>query len=63
MSSIDAETKRKLREMGAQPLLEALEAQHDDHVVGISFGERLQLVWSVPDKVATDIMRRVRICL
>ena len=44
MSSIDSETKRKLREMGAQPLLEALEAQHDDHVVGMSFGERLQLV-------------------
>ncbi|PTM85850.1 ATP-binding protein [Dietzia psychralcaliphila] len=47
MSSIDSETKRKLREMGAQSLLEALEAleaQHDDHVVGMSFGERLQLV-------------------
>ncbi|WP_241731183.1 MULTISPECIES: hypothetical protein [unclassified Dietzia] len=44
MSSIDSETKRKLREMGAQPLLEAIEAQHDDHVVGMSFGERLQLV-------------------
>ena len=44
MSAIDIETKRKLREMGAQPLLEAIEAQHEDHVLGMSFHERLQLV-------------------
>lgn len=44
MSSIDSEAKRNLREMGAQSLLEAVEAQDDDHVVGMSAGERLQLV-------------------
>lgn len=33
MSAIDIETKRKLREMGAQPLLDAIEAQHEDHVL------------------------------
>ena len=44
MSAIDIETKRKLREMGAQPLLDAIEAQHEDHVLGMSFHERLQLV-------------------
>jgi DNA replication protein DnaC len=44
MNRIDTETKRKLREMGAAPLLEAIEAQHEDHVIGMSFHERLALV-------------------
>ena len=44
MSAIDTETKRKLREMGAQPLLEAIEVQDDNLVLGMSFDERLQLV-------------------
>ena len=44
MSSIDIETKRKLREMGAVPLLEALEAQDENLVLGMSFEERLRLV-------------------
>ena len=44
MSPVDAETKRKLREMGAQPLLEAIESQDEDHALGMSFDERLQLV-------------------
>lgn len=44
MSTIDIETKRKLREMGAQPLLDAIEAQDDVHVLGMGFADRLQLV-------------------
>lgn len=41
MSTIDGEIERKLPEMGAQPLLEAIEAQRDDHVVDTSFTERI----------------------
>lgn len=44
MSGIDIETKRKLREMGATPLLEALEAQDENLVMQMSFDQRLQLV-------------------
>ena len=44
MSGIDIETKRKLREMGATPLLEALEAHDDTLTLGMGFGERLRLV-------------------
>lgn len=44
MTVIDIETKRKLREMGATALLEAIDAQHEAHVLGISFADRLQLV-------------------
>ena len=44
MSGIDIETKRKLREMGATPLLEAVEAQDDTLTLGMGFGERLRLV-------------------
>ncbi|SMY02724.1 ATP-binding protein, partial [Brevibacterium aurantiacum] len=44
MTSIDTETKRKLREMGAVALLEALEAQDEDLTMGMSFDERLRLV-------------------
>lgn len=44
MSTLDTETKRKLREMGATPLLEAIEAQDAALVLGMGFGDRLQLV-------------------
>lgn len=44
MSTLDSETKRKLREMGATPLLEAIEAQDEALVLGMGFGDRLQLV-------------------
>jgi DNA replication protein DnaC len=44
VNGIDIETKRKLREMGAGPLLEALEAQDDTLTLGMGFDERLRLV-------------------
>ena len=44
MNGIDIETKRKLREMGAAPMLEALEAQDETLVLGMAFEERLRLV-------------------
>ena len=45
------ETKRKLREMGAMALLEALEAQDEDLTMGMSFDERLRLVVDEADSV------------
>lgn len=44
MTVIDTETKRKLREMGATPLLEAIESQDEHLVLGMGFEDRLQLV-------------------
>ena len=44
MSRIDTETKRKLREIGALPMLEALEAQDETLVLGMAFEERLRLI-------------------
>ncbi len=44
MTIIDAETKRKLREMGAPSLVEALEAHDDALTLGMPFAERVQLV-------------------
>ena len=44
MTAIDIETKRKLREMGATALLEAIDAQDEHQVLGMSFEDRLQLV-------------------
>lgn len=41
---IDLETKRKLREMGATPPPEALEAHDDTLTLGMGFGERVRLV-------------------
>ena len=35
MSSMDLDTKRKLREMGADPLLAAIEAEDETLAVGI----------------------------
>lgn len=42
MTAIDIETKRKLHEIGATALLDAVEAQDEDHVLGMSFEDRLQ---------------------
>lgn len=47
MNGIDIETKRKLREMGATPLLDAIEAQDDTLTMRMGFGERLRLVVDV----------------
>lgn len=44
MSQIDTETKRKLREMGAGTLLEALDSEDEGLVLGMSFDDRLRLV-------------------
>ncbi|MDN6170682.1 MAG: ATP-binding protein, partial [Micrococcaceae bacterium] len=44
MSGIDTETKRKLREIGATALLEALESQDENLVLGMGFDDRLRLV-------------------
>src|SRR5699024_6215526 len=44
MIVIDIETKRKLREMGATALLEAIDAQDESQVLGMSFTDRFQLV-------------------
>lgn len=43
MTTTDIETKRKLREIGAAPLLEALEAEDENLVLGMGFDERLRL--------------------
>src|SRR5699024_471058 len=44
MTVIGIETKRKLREMGASALLEAIDAQDEGQVLGMSFEDRIQLV-------------------
>ncbi len=51
MTRIDTETKRKLREMGAPALIDALETQDDTLTVGMVFEERIKLV--VDDAHAT----------
>jgi len=51
MSGIDAETKRKLREMGVPALADALEGQDAGLTLGIPFGERVKL--AVDDAHAT----------
>lgn len=43
MTLIDIETKRKLREMGATGLVDALDAQDEALMLGIPFGERVKL--------------------
>lgn len=43
MSRLDTETKRKLREMGATTLLEALEAQDETLVMGLGFEDKIRL--------------------
>ena len=44
MSSLDVETKRKLREMGATPLLEAIQTQDEALVLGLGFEERIRII-------------------
>lgn len=44
MNRIDIETKRKLREMGADALLGALEGQDENLVLGMGFEDRIRLV-------------------
>ena len=44
MSALDMETKRKLREMGATTLLDAIAAQDDDLVMGMNFEHRISLI-------------------
>ena len=44
MTGLDGETKRKLREMGAGALLEALEGEDESLVLGMGFDDRLRLV-------------------
>lgn len=43
MSTLDIQTRAKLREMGATDLLAALEAQDEQLVLGLPFGERIRL--------------------
>jgi DNA replication protein DnaC len=63
VSTIDIETKRKLREMGAADLLGALEAQDDQLAIGLPFGERIRLAVddahaAFTDTKITGLMRR-----
>ena len=44
MSALDMEAKRKLRDMGATTLLDAIAAQDDDLVKGMSFEQRINLI-------------------
>ena len=44
MTSLDIETKRKLREIGATPLLDAFTAQDEALVLGMGFSERIALI-------------------
>ncbi len=44
MSRIDSETKRKLREMGAVALVDALDSQDDTLTLGMPFEERVKLI-------------------
>ena len=44
MSTLDMVTKRKLRDMGATTLLDAIAAQDDDIVIGMSFEQRINLI-------------------
>ena len=43
MSQLDTETRRKMREMAAGPLLDALLAQDDTMTMGLSFEQRVGL--------------------
>ena len=43
MSRLDAETKRKLREMGVPALIDAFDVQDDTLTMGLVFEERIKL--------------------
>lgn len=51
MTTLDAQTKHKLREMGAGSLLEALEGQDDVLALAMGFEDLIQL--AVDDAYAT----------
>ena len=44
MSTLDMETKRKLRDMGATTILEAIASQDDALVMGMGFEQRMSLI-------------------
>lgn len=44
MSTLDMETKRKLRDMGATTILEAITSQDDALVMGMGFEQRMSLI-------------------
>src|SRR5690625_7650467 len=44
MTIINTDTRRKLRDMSAGPLLDALLAQDDTLTLGMAFAQRIQLV-------------------
>ena len=44
MSTLDMETKRKLRDMGATTILEAIVSQDDALVMGMGFEQRMSLI-------------------
>ncbi|MDV8001436.1 ATP-binding protein [Rhodococcus sp. IEGM 1408] len=44
MTRIDSETKRKLREMGATAMLEALEARDETLMLGLGFEDQVRLI-------------------
>ena len=58
MMLVDAETGRKLRETGADDLVEALRAQDDDMCAGLTFSERIQM--AAGEAHSTFISQKVR---
>ena len=57
MSVLDGETKRKLREMNAGELVEAIDLQDDTLSISLSFEERVRLV--VDDAYSTFMHSKV----
>ncbi|WP_302647273.1 hypothetical protein [Arthrobacter sp. 24S4-2] len=57
MSRLDGETKRKLREMNASELLEAIDTQDETLSISLSFEERVRLV--VDDAYSTFMHSKV----
>ena len=53
--NLDIESRHKLRDMGANHLLEALEAQDDVVCMGLTFAERLQMA---VDEAYSDYMNK-----
>ena len=51
MNHLDTETKRKLREMNAGDLLDAIDTQDESLAISLPFGERVKL--AVDDAYAT----------
>jgi len=57
MSALDGETKRKLREMNAGELLEAIDTQDETLSISLTFEERVRLV--VDDAYSTFMHSKV----